>query len=564
MSTSSQALPPSESPIPPPAQLQTRRAVPSPPGRAAVLVAAGILLSRVAGLIRERAFAHYFGSSDSADAFKAAQKIPNFLQNLFGEGVLSSSFIPVYARLLGEKNNIEANRVAGAIATLLAIITSILALVGVLLTPVLIDVIAPGFVGEKRLLTIRLVKILFPGIAVLVMSAWCLDILNSHRRFFLSYVAPVVWNGAIIGVLLFFGRHQPQGDLAVTTAWGLVLGCILQLVVQLPTVLRLLTEFRPSLDLGSTWVRQVLRNFGPMVIARGVVQVSAYIDNMIASLLSAGAVAALGYAQTLALLPVSLFGMSVAAVSLTEMSRSRGEEVASSTTESQTRQRAQLNQGLLQIAFFVVPSMIAFIALGDVVIAALYKTGKFGHGDVVYVWAALAGSALGLLSSTLGRLYASTFYALGDTRSPLRIALLRIALATLLGYVASVRLPSYLGLQAASGIVCLTTTSSAVSWLEFFLLRRKLSARIGPSGLPWAFTGKVGLASLLAGGAGLGIEALCRRLAPDLAPYLTAIPILGGFGAAYLGMALLLRVPQAQRLLDRALGKLWRRQAPAS
>ncbi|HRI65389.1 MAG TPA: lipid II flippase MurJ, partial [Polyangium sp.] len=144
--------------------------------------------------MRDRAFAHYFGNSAAADAFRAAQKIPNFLQNLFGEGVLSGSLIPVYAKLLGEKNDAEADRVASVVATLLALVTSILAALGIVMTPLLIDLIAPGFEGEKRALTIHLVEILFPGIALLVMSAWCLGILSSHRRFFLSYAAPVLWN----------------------------------------------------------------------------------------------------------------------------------------------------------------------------------------------------------------------------------------------------------------------------------------------------------------------------------------------------------------------------------
>lgn len=483
------------------------------------------------------------------------------MQNLFGEGVLSASFIPVYARLLGEKNQAEADRVAGVIATLLAIVTSILALVGVLLTPFLIDIIAPGFEGEKRALTIQLVQILFPGIALLVMSAWCLGILNSHRRFFLSYAAPVIWNATIIGALLLFGKRQSQNDLAVTVAWGLVLGCFLQLVVQLPTVFRLLTRFRPSVELQSSPVRDVLRNFGPVVVARGVVQISAYVDNMLASLLPTGAVAALGYAQTIYLLPVSLFGMSVSAASLAEMSRSRGEETGVDAVASNDALRAYLERGLGQISFFIFPSMAAFLALGDVVVAALYKTGQFSRSDVTYVWAALAGCAIGLPSSTLGRLYASTFYAIQDTRSPLRIAILRVALTTSLGYVAGVRLPNWLGLPASWGIVCLTVTSSAVGWLEFVLLRRKLNARIGPSGLPWSFILQAGAASILASGAGFGMKMLMATLWPSAPPYLTAVPIFGIFGLVYFGVAAALGVPQAHQVLRRARSLVQRGRA---
>src|ERR1700758_3872302 len=181
---------------------QTNR--PERSGRAALLVALGILLSRLAGLVRDRVFAHYLGSSDAADAFRAALRIPNILQNLFGEGVLSASFIPVYARLLGSNDEAEADRVASVVGSLLAIVVSSCVILGILVTPLLIGLIAPGFTGEKRELTITLVQIMFPGVGALVMSAWCLGILNSHGRFFLSYVAPVVWNVMIIAALFTF------------------------------------------------------------------------------------------------------------------------------------------------------------------------------------------------------------------------------------------------------------------------------------------------------------------------------------------------------------------------
>ena len=181
-------------------------------GKSAFLVGAGILISRIVGLIRQRVFAHYFGTSAAGDAFGAAFRIPNFLQNVFGEGALSASFIPVYAKLLARDDKQEAARVASAVLTLLTLVTSLIVLVGVLTTPYLISIIAPGFEGERRELVIRLVKIFFPGAGLLVLSAWCLGVLNSHRRFFLSYTAPVIWNFAIIAALIGFGRHSGNFD----------------------------------------------------------------------------------------------------------------------------------------------------------------------------------------------------------------------------------------------------------------------------------------------------------------------------------------------------------------
>lgn len=506
------------------------------------MVALGILLSRLVGLVRSRVFAHYFGTSDAADAFNAAFRIPNFLQNLFGEGVLSASFIPVYAGLHARGDEAEARRVAGAVAALLALVTSLLVLAGVLLTPWLIAIIAPGFEGEKREATIRLVRILFPGAGLLVLSAWCLGVLNSHRRFFLSYAAPVLWNLAIIASLIAFGRSRSQYPLAEIAAWGSVVGSLLQLLVQLPTVARLLHGIRPRLVRGSVQVGAVLHNFGPVFVGRGVVQISAYVDTVLASLLPTGAVAGLSYAQVLYTLPVSLFGMSVSAAELPAMASAVGSE-----DERAAYLRQRLGTGLRQIAFFVVPSAVAFLALGDVVAGALYQSGAFTRDMTVYVWGILAGSAVGLLASTMGRLYASTYYALQDTRTPLRFAVLRVALTIALGYLFALPLPRVLGLDQRWGAAGLTASAGIAGWIEFLLLRRALNARIGETGLP------LGLAARLWGAACLGAAAAwaLRAAVPIHHPVLAAIVLLTVYGVVYFSVTGRLGVAEAGAVLRR-------------
>ena len=259
-------------------------------GRSALLVAVGIFCSRITGLVRQRVFAYYFGLGLEADAFYAALRIPNFLQNLFGEGALSASFIPVYAGLLARGERKEADRVAGAIVALLALVVSVLVLVGMLATPVFIDLIAPGFRGDKRTLTIDIVRVLFPGTGLLVLSAWCLGVLNSHHRFLLSYASGVMWNVAMIATLLIFGGRASLPTLAVYLAWGSVAGSALQFGVQVPFVLRLAPDLRLALDTASTHVHTIVRNFIPAFISRGVVQLSGYIDTLLATWLPSGAV----------------------------------------------------------------------------------------------------------------------------------------------------------------------------------------------------------------------------------------------------------------------------------
>jgi putative peptidoglycan lipid II flippase len=506
------------------------------------MVAAGIFLSRIVGLVRSRVFAHYFGTSDAADAFNAAFRIPNFLQNLFGEGVLSASFIPVYAGLRARGKDDEARRVAGAVAALLGLVSAVLVLLGVLLTPWLIAAIAPGFTGVKREVTIRLVRILFPGAGLLVLSAWCLGVLNSHRRFFLSYAAPVLWNVAIIATLLAFGRGRGQYELAEIAAWGAVLGSLLQFGVQLPTVARLLQGTWPRIVRGSAAVREVLRNFAPVFVGRGVVQISAYVDTVLASLLPTGAVAGLSYAQVLYTLPVSLFGMSVSAAELPTMASAVG-----SDAERAAFLRARLGAGLRQIAFFVVPSAMAFLALGDVVAGALYQSGAFTHAMTIYVWGILAGSAVGLLASTMGRLYASTYYALHDTRTPLRFALLRVALTIGLGYLFALPLPRALGIESRWGAAGLTASAGIAGWVEFALLRRALNRRIGETGLP------LSLAARLWGAAALGAAAAwaLRGVVPATHPIIAAVVLLTVYGAVYFFITDRLGVPEAAAVLRR-------------
>lgn len=490
------------------------------------------------GLVRLRVFSHYFGLSDVADAFNAAFRIPNLLQNLFGEGVLSASFIPVYARLLAKGEIAESRRVASAVAAILLLITSTLVILGVLATPFLIDLIAPGFHGSKRQLTVELVRILFLGAGLLVLSAWCLGVLNSHRRFFMSYAAPVIWNVAMIATLLLLGSHTPPTELVVYLAWGSVLGSLLQVGIQLPAVVRLLGGISLNLEL-SEQVRRVLRSFVPVFISRGVVQISAYVDSILASLLPAGAVAGLANAQLLYTLPISLFGMSVSAAELPVMSSATG-------TEAQVAAYLcdRLNSGLRRIAFFVVPCSITFLAFGDLIAAALMQSGRFTHENSIYVWAILAGSTVGLLASTMGRLYSSTYYALRDTRTPLRYAITRVLLTSSLGYLCAFPLPRVLGIEPRWGVVGLTASAGVAGWIEFALLRRTLNRRIGSTGLATSLS----LRLWLAGASGAVIAWTAKLAAPLQTPIPLAAAVLSLYGAVYFIVTYLLRVDQARSI----------------
>jgi putative peptidoglycan lipid II flippase len=373
----------------------------------------------------------------------------------------------------------------------------------------------------------------------LVASAWCLGVLNSHRKFFLSYTAPVLWNVAMIAGMIAFGPSRTQNSLVIVTAWASVVGSALQVLVQLPVVLKLLGGLKLSFAHQAEHVRTVIRNFVPVFISRGVVQISAYVDAFLASWLPTGAVAALAYAQTLYTLPVSLFGMSVSAAELPVMSGAVGgaDEVASLL-------RTRLNAGLRQITFLVVPSVAGFLILGDVIVAAIYKSGQFKQTDVTYVWGILAGSTVGLLASTLGRLYSSGFYALRDTKTPLRFAVLRVLLTSALGYLAALPLPRLLGIEPRWGVAGLTISAGIASWVEFTLLQRGIRQRIGQVGVPTSFLAKVWVAALVAAAIGRGLLILMRTRGSIL----TAAIVLSIYGVIFFAVGMAMNLPEAKAL----------------
>jgi putative peptidoglycan lipid II flippase len=513
----------------------------------AILVGAGMLLSRVSGYIRQTLFSHLFGLSAVADVFTAASRIPNFLQNLLGEGVLSASLIPVYAGLLKKEHRAGADRVARAVLVLLALLTLVLVVIGLVWASVLVTLNSPGFEGEKRALTIRLVKILFPGIGLLVISAWCLAILNSHHKFFLAYVAPVLWNGAIIAVLVryFDAESADLPRIAVRLAWAAVAGAALQLAVQVPGVWRVMTFRRgpEPLEIGPH-VRQVLLASLPVIFTRGVVQVSALIDTVIASLLpdDSGAVAALGVQQQLYTLPVSLFGMAISSAALPTMAMTMADDLPDAL-------RQQLVGAQQMIVVLVVPSVMAFLVFGDVMVAMLFQHGHFTARDTTYVWGILAGSAVGLLATTVGRLYSNAFYALGDTRTPTRFAVIRVALVAALGYILAIIVPPMTGIEARWGAAGLTISAGFAGWVEFALLRQTLGRRIGSITISPSLLGKTWGAAAAAAVIATGL----RWYLPPDELVLRGVLILGVYGSLYLSSAHLIGMFEVRALLQRAL-----------
>jgi len=481
--------------------------------RASRAVSAAILLSRIAGLLREKLLAYHLGTGLAAEAFRAALRIPNLLQNLLGDGVLSGAFVPTYARLVRDGRDADAGRLAGAVASLLVLVTGLLVVVGVVLAEPITRLLTPGFPAgsPKAVLTVQLVRVLTPSLGFLVLSAWCLGVLNAHRRFFRAYVAPVLWNAAIIVALTSAAAAGRSGAaLAEAVAFGALAGALLQFVFQLPAVLRSIPMLRLHVSRKVPGLRQVLRASVGVIAGRGIVQISAYLDLAIASLLAAGAVAALGYAQVLYLLPVSLFGMSVAAASLPDLATLRREDHGLVA--------AGVERGMARIAAFVVPVTVVLLLLGDRAVALLFGGGSFGPAAIQQVALVLAAYSVGLIATTQSRLLQSTLYGIDDTTTPARVAALRVAVSTAAGIALMVVLdayrwdpegpvriadPGFADAVARSsqvslhrlGAVGLALGASLGAWTEWIVLRRAVARRAGIA-LPRTGWGRPAVASI--------------------------------------------------------------------
>jgi putative peptidoglycan lipid II flippase len=509
-------------------------------GRSAFVVGAGILVSRLTGLLRNTVFAYFFGVSAVTDAYNAAFKIPNAVRNLLGEGTMSASFVPVYSGMLARGETREARALANAMLGLLFVAVAMLTLLGMLLAPVLATALAPGFSGETRELTTRLTRVLFPMTGVMVLSGWCLGVQNAHRRFFWSYASAAMWSLAQIALLLIGGpRAADAAELAYWLAWATLAGALLQVAAQMPEVLRLAGPLRPTLDRAAAGVRQTLRNVVPVVTALGAVQVSSFIDLQIASYLPSGATSNIANAYTIALLPVSLFGVSVAAAALPEFSRDSGTLAMDALLE-------RLRSGWQRILFYIVPSTLVFIALGDYIVGLLYRGGAFTAADQRHVHVVLAAFALGLGSFASVKLLASCHYALQDYRTPLRASVASIVVSAIAAMAIAV--PLRASPYAAAGIALGTSLGS---FTNLGMLMGGLRRRLGPLYTPAMSAGarRIVIAGLAATVVGLGCAALQKRYLPDMHVRLAAFPVLGAYALTYLVVAWRMGSGEAARWL---------------
>ncbi len=490
--------------------------------RSAVSVAAGIFVSRISGFARDVAIAAFFGTGVAAAAYSAALRIPNTLRNLLGEGTLSASFVPVYSAMLEEDAG-EADRLARAVLGVVLAVAALLSAGGVLLAPWLTRLLVPGsgWTPADLRLTTSLVRILFPMTGVMIVGAWALGVLNSHRRFFLPFVAPVAWNLSQISGLLL-GSWLGWSSLVHVLAWSTLVGSGLQVGVQIPAIVRLLGKLRPRLQLSWEPLRRVMGNAGPVIASQGVFQISSLVDLVLASFVAPAGLAGIYYAQRLAYLPLSLVGTSVATASLPEMSRD---------TRSHALRR-RLRVGFLQVLYLTLPASVAFLLFGDLMVRLLFERHAFGAASAALVTGILIAFAVGLVATSSIKLYASGFYALQDTRTPMRIAILSMSIGIALG-------AGLLFLFRGRGWGPLSVTGlilggSTGAWLNMTLLWSGLRRRLGPIFEPpvLAIVGRIVVGSLVGAAVGVGVRHLLEGRLPGADLVARGLLLAGTLGAA--------------------------------
>jgi putative peptidoglycan lipid II flippase len=515
--------------------------------RAAGLVSALTLVSRLLGLAREQVFAALLGAGLYADAFQTAFRIPNLLRDLFAEGALSAAFVPTYARALREGGPERARQLSSRLFTLLAVVLGALVLVGMLLARPLVHVLAPGFenVPGKEDITALLTRIMLPFLPIVSFAAVAMGMLNAEERYGPPALAPSLFNlVSIVWGAMLWALGLDLFSVVVGWAVGTLLGGLAQFLIQVPPLWRAGWRFRPEWAPGDPGIRAIAGLMAPATIGLAAVEVNIFVSTIFASH-EPGAVSWLTYAFRILYLPIGVFGVALGTIATTGLAR----RAAAGDMDGL---RETLRQSLRMLAFLTLPATVGLMVLGLPIIRLLFERGRFGSHDTERTAAALTLYAVGLMAYAGVKVLAPAFYSLGRPRVPLLASasavatnlVVILALHPRIGYRA-VALGTSLG-ALVNATVLLVTFERRVGGLRGAglaspLMRMAAAAAImGPAA--WA---AAQLMERMAGTSGLAAQALTGL-----------VPVASG-ALVYFGVARLLRIPEARSLI----GALRRRRA---
>ncbi len=508
--------------------------------RAAGVVGAATLLSRIFGYIRDMVLASFFGAGMAADAFIAAFRIPNLLRRLFGEGSLSIAFVPVFTEAMANGDRDDGLRLAVSALKLLLICLSVVAVIGVLVAPAIIQLVAPGFAQspEKMALTVTLTRVMFPYVILIGLVALCMGILNVMGHFAAPAIAPVLLNLAMIAAVYAVSRFSDSQTVRVIgLAGGVLLGGVLQLALQIPFLVKHGVRFWKPSGLWHPAMKKVGMLMLPTIFGAAVYQINILVGTLLASLLPEGSVSYLYYADRLVQFPLGIFAQAAATAVLPSLSRQAvdGDHIGMGETFS---------HAMSLVLFITIPAMVGLIVLRDPIVALLFKRGAFDAQTTRLTSDALLYYALGLWAFSAVRIVVSTFYAMQDTRTPVKCATISIAANILFGL-------ALMGPMKHCGLALATSLASMVNLvLLVVVLRKKLGM------IRWRRIVSSCLKTLVASGImALGVVMTCRLLMPPETGsgwlrLLTGISagIIGG-SLIFFAAAWMMKIPEWQKVM---------------
>jgi putative peptidoglycan lipid II flippase len=468
--------------------------------RAAGIVSGAVGLSRITGLVRETVMAALFGASAANDAFLVGFRIPNLTRDLFAEGALSSAFVPVFTQYLTNKGKREAVQLSNLVATALIMIVGLICALGIYYSPELVALFAPGFteVPGKYELAVSLTQIMFPFLLLVALAAQAMGILNANGQFGIPALSSTFFNIGSVGSGLLIGYivgPYVGFTLIESMAYGVVIGGAMQLLVQVPSLLRSGFVFRLRIDFSHPGLRQILRLMGPAILGNAAVQVNVLVNTYFASGITNaegqvidGPVTWLSYAFRFMQLPLGLFGVAIAAATLPAISRNAAKGEIDEL-------RYTLSRSLSLAFLLTIPSAVGLAVLGKSMIGAVYQWGRFQPVDTRQTAYALAAYAIGLAAYSAVKILVPAFYALGDSKTPMYVSLASI-LINILAASTLVRVAGlgHIGLALSTSFVATFGGAVLVS-----VLRRRIAGIHGRELL--SSTGRIAAASALMGAA---------------------------------------------------------------
>jgi putative peptidoglycan lipid II flippase len=518
--------------------------------RATGVVGIAILCSRVLGLIREVVFAALFGATRSMDAFLTAFRAPNMLRDLFAEGALSTAFVTTFSRRIATEGDQSAWKLASKVATLTVVFMSAVSILGVVFAPALIHILAPGFPIEKAELTVFLTRIMFPFILLVSLAALVMGMLNAKNIFGMPAMASSFFNlGSIIGGVAFCYWLDPQADWRhphfserglIGLAIGTLIGGLLQLVVQLPSLGRVGFQFRPDLNWRDPGVRTILALMGPATIAASAVQVNVAVNSGFASALGDGPMTWLNIAFRLMQLPLGLFGVAVGTVTLPLVSR----HAALGDIPSF---RGALAHAIRLVLLLTIPAAIGLIVLANPIISVIYEHGRFTAEATERTAEALRFYAIGLTGYASVKVLAPAFYALDKRNLPMLVSLLSILINFALNWYLTLHLKwGHQGLALSTSLVAIT------NFAVLYIMMRRYAKRLETGAMFLSIT------KLLV--AGVPLAAICWFAnqyfflsVPDLPEWKKIVELAVTIAVAsttFFGAAYLLRVAEVHDVVE--------------